>query len=103
MKDLKFNLFHVPKRMVISLIRAYQGTRILRAPSCRFYPSCSEYTAGCVSRHGLIKGLILSVARILRCHPFNAGGIDEVPHDFKMLALFGKKQGTDFQATDTTQ
>lgn len=47
--------------------------------SCRFYPSCSAYARDSILTHGLIKGLLLSFARILKCHPFHPGGIDPVP------------------------
>ncbi len=45
---------------------------------CRFVPSCSEYTKQAIARYG-IKGLLLGFRRILRCHPWNAGGFDPVP------------------------
>ncbi len=48
-------------------------------PSCRFYPTCSEYSHKAISRYGIIKGLFLSLKRILRCHPYNPGGFDPVP------------------------
>ncbi|MCS7230075.1 MAG: membrane protein insertion efficiency factor YidD [Candidatus Kryptonium sp.] len=48
-------------------------------PSCRFYPSCSEYSIQAFSKYGFFKGLWLSTKRIIRCNPFNPGGIDEVP------------------------
>ncbi|CUS96001.1 hypothetical protein JGI2_00618 [Candidatus Kryptobacter tengchongensis] len=48
-------------------------------PSCRFYPSCSDYSIQAFLKHGFLKGLWLSVKRIIRCNPFNPGGIDEVP------------------------
>lgn len=48
-------------------------------PSCRFYPSCSDYAHEALERHGLVKGVYLSLYRILRCHPFNPGGHDPVP------------------------
>ncbi|QTA92741.1 Putative membrane protein insertion efficiency factor, YidD-like [Desulfonema magnum] len=48
-------------------------------PTCRFYPTCSEYAYQAVSRYGLLKGSWMSLKRILRCHPFNPGGIDPVP------------------------
>ncbi|PCI92878.1 membrane protein insertion efficiency factor YidD [Candidatus Aerophobetes bacterium] len=46
---------------------------------CRFYPSCSEYSLIALKRHGAIKGSYLTVRRLLRCNPWNAGGVDEVP------------------------
>jgi len=64
----------------ISLIKAYQYTLSpLLGPACRFYPSCSEYAYQAIVRHGPVKGLLLAVKRILRCHPFHPGGVDPVP------------------------
>ena len=67
-------------RILVGLIRTYQMT-ISRAlpPSCRFYPSCSEYTLQAVTKYGALKGGWLGVKRILRCHPFHPGGYDPVP------------------------
>lgn len=48
-------------------------------PSCRFYPSCSAYAVEALSVHGLIRGLGLTVWRLLRCAPWHPGGIDPVP------------------------
>ncbi|MBW2574689.1 MAG: membrane protein insertion efficiency factor YidD [Deltaproteobacteria bacterium] len=62
------------------LIRAYQLILSpVLAPSCRFYPTCSEYAYQAISRYGLLKGFSLALKRILKCHPFNPGGIDSVP------------------------
>jgi len=44
--------------------------------NCRFYPSCSDYTALTIKKNGLLKGLPKGIWRILRCNPFNKGGID---------------------------
>ncbi|MBA3030768.1 MAG: membrane protein insertion efficiency factor YidD [Desulfobacteraceae bacterium] len=48
-------------------------------PSCRYFPSCSEYAYQAIAKYGIIKGVFLSAKRILRCHPFCSGGIDPVP------------------------
>jgi uncharacterized protein len=46
--------------------------------SCRFYPSCSEYARESITKYGFIRGALLALARLLRCHPFNKGGFDPV-------------------------
>jgi putative membrane protein insertion efficiency factor len=47
--------------------------------SCRFVPTCSEYAMEAVERHGALRGSLLAVARLLRCHPFARSGYDPVP------------------------
>lgn len=71
---------NIGQRITIIAIRVYQMT-ISRAlpPSCRFYPSCSEYTLQAVAKYGVLKGGWLGVKRISRCHPFHPGGYDPVP------------------------
>ncbi len=54
-------------------------------PSCRFYPSCSEYATHALMRFGLFGGLRLSVKRLLKCHPFYQGGVDPVPEASKTV------------------
>jgi putative membrane protein insertion efficiency factor len=62
------------------LVRGYQLLiSPLMPPSCRFFPSCSEYSRVSLIRHGLIRGLWLTATRILRCNPWNHGGWDPVP------------------------
>lgn len=51
----------------------------LTPPSCRLHPSCSTYALKAIEMHGPIKGLVLSVWRVLRCNPFTKGGVDPVP------------------------
>jgi hypothetical protein len=68
------------RQVAIFFIRLYQWcVSPLFPPHCRFYPNCSEYAAVAIQRHGLSKGIFLSLRRILRCHPFHSGGVDPVP------------------------
>lgn len=68
------------RRAFVVPIRLYQVTlsRVI-PPMCRFTPSCSQYTAESILRHGVIRGIALGCWRILRCNPFCPGGYDPVP------------------------
>jgi putative membrane protein insertion efficiency factor len=72
----------VQARVVLALLRAY---KVLISPlftgSCRFTPSCSEYMAEAVVRHGLLRGGWLGVVRLSRCRPFGGHGVDPVPDE----------------------
>lgn len=67
-------------RAVLLLIRVYQLTlsRLL-GPACRFEPSCSRYAAACLETHGALRGGLLSIQRVCKCHPFHPGGYDPPP------------------------
>ncbi|MCX7784972.1 MAG: membrane protein insertion efficiency factor YidD [candidate division WOR-3 bacterium] len=66
--------------LMIMLINLYQTLISPLLPKvCRFYPSCSEYTKLSLEKYGLLKGLLLGFKRVLRCHPFDAGGYDPIP------------------------
>lgn len=68
------------KYLFMGLIRIYQKTiSPLLGEVCRYYPSCSHYGYEAMSVHGAFKGTILTAWRVLRCNPWSAGGVDEVP------------------------
>lgn len=70
----------VVRVLLVIVIRTYQVTiSPLLPPSCRFHPSCSAYGLQAVQVHGSAKGLGLAVWRLLRCNPWNKGGLDPVP------------------------
>jgi hypothetical protein len=60
----------------IKLYRKYISP--IKRPCCIFYPTCSQYTLEAIEKYGALKGSIMGVRRILRCHPFNKGGFDPV-------------------------
>jgi putative membrane protein insertion efficiency factor len=67
-------------RAGIALVRFYQRFLSgLKPPTCRYYPSCSEYAAQAVAHRGLVRGLLLAAWRLLRCNPFSPGGYDPGP------------------------
>ncbi len=68
------------RRAVALAISLYQRTvSPLLGPHCRYYPSCSQYAKEAVLKHGLFRGVMLGATRVLRCHPWNPGGVDPVP------------------------
>jgi len=70
----------LPQRVLLTLLRGY---RLLLSPwlgnACRFEPSCSRYAIEAIERHGAAAGSYLAARRVLRCHPWCAGGCDPVP------------------------
>lgn len=71
-------------RLFIGLVRLYQRfISPLTPPSCRYHPTCSNYMIEALQKHGM-KGLLMGIARILRCHPFAEGGEDPVPDVFSL-------------------
>ena len=65
------------KNLLICIIKMYRKyISPLKRPSCRFYPTCSQYAIEAIEKYGALKGTLISIKRILRCHPFNEGGYD---------------------------
>ncbi|MEE8397486.1 MAG: membrane protein insertion efficiency factor YidD [Desulfobacterales bacterium] len=68
------------KQIFLIIIKTYQYiVSPFLGPSCRFYPTCSNYAYQSILRYGPLKGGALSMKRLLRCHPFHRGGLDPVP------------------------
>jgi uncharacterized protein len=67
------------KKLAICSIVFYQRyLSPFKVSSCRFYPSCSHYSLLSLEKYGFVKGLCYALLRILKCHPFHAGGYDPV-------------------------
>lgn len=68
------------QKLFLSLIYVYQHFISPMTPAtCRFYPTCSEYTREAIVVYGPLKGTHMGIRRILKCHPFHKGGFDPVP------------------------
>ncbi|UIF29552.1 membrane protein insertion efficiency factor YidD [Levilactobacillus brevis] len=81
------------KWLLTKLVRGYQRfISPLFPPTCRYYPTCSTYMLQALAKHGAIKGGLMGLARILRCHPFVRGGVDPVPEHFTLRRNFAAEQ-----------
>jgi putative membrane protein insertion efficiency factor len=84
------NLTHLPRRLLLALIRAYQ---FVLSPwiggACRYWPTCSDYAHEAIETHGAVRGGWLMLGRLARCHPYGAGGVDPVPQHFRWRCACG--------------
>ena len=78
------------KHICVFLIGLYRKfvSPLKKKPTCRFYPTCSQYAMDAYKKHGFFGGTYLSVKRICKCNPMCKGGIDHVPEKI----VFGKKK-----------
>ncbi|MCK5081004.1 MAG: membrane protein insertion efficiency factor YidD [Candidatus Moranbacteria bacterium] len=76
------------QKIILGLIKVYQKTLsrdmgwlsvVYSGKTCRFHPTCSQYTYEAIEKFGVLKGGYLGLRRILKCHPWSKGGIDKVP------------------------
>ncbi len=79
-EDIEKYFINMLKYFFVNLIKIYKIIiSPILIPSCRFYPSCSEYSITAFNKHGIFKGFFLTIKRILRCNPFGGSGYDPVP------------------------
>jgi putative membrane protein insertion efficiency factor len=80
MKRVLSFLLLLPRNLCVPVLRLYRAViSPLYGEVCRYYPSCSAYALGAIQQHGVIKDVGLGTFRIARCHPWAAGGVDDVP------------------------
>lgn len=80
MRNVILFLLLLPRNVCVAILRAYRAViSPLYGDVCRYYPSCSRYTLEAIQLHGVIRGVWLGARRILRCHPWAVGGVDDVP------------------------
>ena len=73
-------LLLIPRNICVVILRVYRAViSPLYGDVCRYYPSCSSYALGAIQQYGVVRGVVMGSLRIARCHPWAAGGIDDVP------------------------
>ena len=82
-----------PRNVCVGILKVYRAViSPLYGDVCRYYPSCSHYTMQAIQQHGVVRGTWLGTKRIARCHPWAAGGVDDVPertHDRYAITRWG--------------
>ena|SRR3989337_485394 len=70
----------LPRNVCVVILRGYRAViSPLYGDVCRYYPSCSSYALQAIQQYGVVRGVWLGILRIARCHPWAAGGVDDVP------------------------
>lgn len=84
-KEVRYAGGYLSRRLVRASIRFYQGAiSPLFPPACRYTPTCSNYALEAIELHGVSKGTLLAIKRIMRCHPWGGSGYDPVPRPDNM-------------------
>ena len=77
----------IPRNICVAILVVYRAViSPLYGDVCRYYPSCSSYALQAIQQHGVVRGIWLGARRILRCHPWAAGGVDDIPEPHPRLA-----------------
>lgn len=77
----------LPRNICVAILVAYRAViSPLYGDVCRYYPSCSSYALQAIQQHGVVRGIWLGARRILRCHPWAAGGVDDIPEPHSRFA-----------------
>jgi uncharacterized protein len=78
------NMRQIAKNVVVQILRGYKwAISPMFPPACRYVPTCSEYAMEAIEGFGILRGSMMALWRLLRCHPFVKGGYDPVPRDTK--------------------
>lgn len=86
----------IPKSIALQALRAYKfAISPWVGAACRYQPTCSEYALDAIELHGAMRGCLMAIGRVLRCHPFGACGYDPVPSKYSGAAF-----KPDFTTTD---
>ncbi|SDH55608.1 hypothetical protein SAMN04489720_1603 [Agrococcus jejuensis] len=81
-------LMLIPRNVCIAILVAYRAiVSPLYGDVCRYYPSCSSYTLQAIQQHGAVRGIWMGARRIVRCHPWAAGGVDDIPVPRRAMTL----------------
>lgn len=68
------------KTLLLAVLRLYKkAVSPLLGTHCRYYPTCADYMFQAIEKYGVARGILLGLKRLLRCHPFHAGGLDPLP------------------------